>query len=139
MVLMASLLGFAELLHGQALPDEVYRSPSLEARVHLAEHVDGRDSAPVDIEVRNTSDVPCDLEVVLSDDLASSFEHVAMIPEPSPGSPWSVRLERVLPGEERLVALELHGAQPGPHAGSVEIVASAGDELSIPIRTFVTP
>ncbi|AKF04016.1 hypothetical protein [Sandaracinus amylolyticus] len=138
LVVMASLLGFAELLHGHSLSDAVYRSPSIEARIHLAEHLGGDDAAPVDIEVRNTSDVPCDVEIALSDDLAQSFEQVAMIPEPSPGSPFSVRLERVLPGEERLVALELQGAEPGPHAGRVEITASPGDGLSIPIRTFVT-
>lgn len=145
LVVLGSLLGFAaqsapyvEALKGEQPLGDIYRTDTLEARVRVIEPADERDPSPVDIEVRNTSKAPYDLAVEVSDELAGSYENVAMVPEPAhpEDDPWSVRIERLGPGEARLVALELQGPRPGPHAGHVRIVAPAGDEIAIPVRTL---
>ncbi|MDQ3034186.1 MAG: hypothetical protein M3Y87_17390 [Myxococcota bacterium] len=134
----AIVVGFAEVARGPAgASDEVYRSSTLEARVQMLQGAREHDTTPIDIEVRNTGREPCDMTVSLSADWADSFDHVSMTPEPS--ETWTVLLEAVAPGEERLIALELEAGEPGPRVGEVRIVASAGDELTIPIRTFVAP
>lgn len=138
LLVAAILVGFAEVARGPAgASDEVYRSSTLEAHVQMLESAREHDSTPIDIEVRNTGREPCDMLVALSADWADSFDSIEMTPEPS--ETWSVLLRDVAPGEDRLIALELQASEPGPRDGEVRILASAGDELTIPIRTFVVP
>jgi hypothetical protein len=133
---LAGLAGVADRLLPVDRVD-VHRSRCLEARVRAPAALHENVSAPVDVEVRNTSSTRCDLVVTLSAEYARSFREVAMIPEPA--ARWSVRLDDVAPGEERLVSLELAGGAPGAHDGEVVVRASSGDELAVPLHTIVVP
>lgn len=134
---VAALVGVLGLVQRPAGAEDVYSSGSVEARVRSSLHLRAHERAPIDIQVRNTSGVPCDLLVALSPEYVDSFHDVAMLPEPTDG--WSVVLEDVAPGEERLVALELEAGAPGPRHGEVRIRGGRGEDLTIPLRTFVAP
>ena len=134
---LAALVGVLGLVQRPAGAADVYSTGAVEARVRSSLHLRAHERAPIDIEVRNTSGIPCDLLVTLSPEYVDSFRDVAMIPEPT--DRWSVLLENVAPGEERLVALELEAGTPGPRHGEVRIRSGRGEDLTIPLRTFVAP
>lgn len=137
LLVIAALLGAFGLVPRPGGADDVYSSATLEARVRSTEHLREHERCPLDIQIRNTSDEPRDLVVTLSPEYLEAFEEVAMIPEPREG--WTVRLEDVAPGEDRLVALELEAGAPGPYRGEVQIRADHGEVLVIPLRTHVSP
>lgn len=138
LLLGASLLGFLSIARAPArLDDEIYRSGSLEARVHSPRHVREHEPAPIEIAIRNVSERRRDLVVSLSPEWAESLATLDVLPPIDDA--WSVRLPDVGPGEERVIALELEAGAPGAIDGEIRVHAAGADALAIPIHEVVEP
>jgi hypothetical protein len=65
------------------------------------------------------------------------FSGVTFIPDVDEA--YAVRLPDVMPGESRLVAVEIQGQRYGRHTGPLHIETTSGDSVSISLHTLVLP
>jgi hypothetical protein len=133
---LAAFLGLSEVVRGHAV-EESHHVGCADARVISSDHVRIGETSSIDIELRNSSSEVCDVVVTLSREYASAWDVVTILPEPS--ARWSVRLDDVAPGEQRLVALELRGADLGAYSGELRIEADRESVLHVPLHTVVSP
>lgn len=52
---------------------------------------------------------------------------------------YAVRLPELMPGESRLVAVEIQGQRYGRHTGPLHIETTSGDTISMSLHTLVLP
>lgn len=90
------------------------------------------------ITVHNRSERSIDTVTVRLDSAyVLRFSGVTFIPDVDQA--YAVRLAGVMPGESRLVAVEIQGQRYGRHAGPLHVETTSGDSLSIPLHTLVLP
>lgn len=90
------------------------------------------------ITVHNRSERSIDTVTVRLDSAhVLRFSGVTFIPDVDQA--YAVRLAGVMPGESRLVAVEIQGQRYGRHSGPLHVETTSGDSLSIPLHTLVLP
>jgi hypothetical protein len=110
---------------------------SLSVRAEMPQGVRQNRSGIVEIDLENRGASPVSAEVAISPEYLVDCMEIDMTP--SPYRAWATRTEPIAPGERAQVRLEYEGERAGLHEGVLRIRESRGDEVRIPIRTFVFP
>jgi hypothetical protein len=122
----------------QKLGVEVRATPALEVEVEHPTRIRTTREASMRVEVRNRSGEPLEgVYVRLPDDHLGGFAVTGLVPGIS--AVGRIDLPALEPGEARVVRIGLKAERIGWHPDSIRIVSAAGDDLSIPLRSFILP
>jgi hypothetical protein len=92
----------------------------------------------VHVFVKNVSGQRLDTVTVSFDSTyISRFSTVTFLPAAT--RPYEVEMTEVLPGEDRLVVVELQGEQYWRHEGKLRVSGGEGDTASFPLSTIIFP
>lgn len=121
---------------GESWRVEEATSASLDATVHYPSRYRYKQLNSIEVWVTNRGAAAVDtLTVALDSALANRFSTVRAIP--SFREPWEVELTDVLPGETRLVVIELQGERYGRHVGDLELMGL--DTVAVPLSIRIFP
>jgi hypothetical protein len=125
-------------LFDQRLDVEVRATPALEVEAEHPTRIRTTREASIRVEVRNRSGEPLDgVYIKLPDDHLGGFGVTGLLPAVS--AIGRIDLPPLEPGESRVVRIGLKAERIGWHRDTIRVVSAAGDDLSIPLRTFILP
>jgi hypothetical protein len=131
---LLALLGLLD----QKLAVEVRATPTLEVQVEHPTRIRTTRETSMRVETRNRSGEPLEgVYVRLPDDRLRGFAVTRLVPGVS--AVGRIDLPPLEPGEARVVRIGLKAERIGWHPDSIRIVSAAGDDIGIPLRSFILP
>ena len=110
---------------------------SLSVRAELPQGVRQNRSGIIEIDLVNQGDAPVSAEVAISPEYLDACIEIDMTP--APHRAWTSRVDAIAPGQRAHVRLEFQGERAGLHQGVIRVREGRGEEIRIPLRTFVFP